>query len=127
MRRTLPALAVTGLLLTACGSGNSSGSTGGSSATTEGAADAQTATIGMNDKLAFAPKELAAKVGTVTLAVTNLGQIPHNLHFDDGALGKTGTVDGGESEPLKVVFAKAGTFTFRCTFHSGMTGKVVVS
>jgi plastocyanin len=25
------------------------------------------------------------------------------------------------------VFTKAGTYTFRCTFHSGMDGKVVVS
>lgn len=132
MRRTVTALAATSLLLAGCGgssSPSSSGATGGSSSvvTTDGAPDAQTATIGMNDKLKFAPSELAAKVGTVTFAVKNLGQVPHNLHFDDDTLGKTGTVDGGESEPLKVVFTKAGTYTFQCTFHSGMTGKVVVS
>lgn len=131
MRRTVTALAATSLLLAGCG-GSSSPSTsatgsGSSVVTTDGAPDAQTATIGMNDKLKFAPSELAAKVGTVTFAVKNLGQVPHNLHFDDAGLGKTGTVDGGESEPLKVVFTKAGTYTFQCTFHSGMTGKVTVS
>ena len=129
MRRTLLCLAATSLLLAGCGGGGSTpaGGDSSSSVTTDGAADAQTATVGMNDKLSFAPKELAAKIGTVTFAVKNLGQIPHNLHFDDEALGKTGTVDGGESEPLKVVFTKAGTYTFKCTFHSGMIGKVVVT
>ena len=131
MRRTVTALAATSLLLAGCGgsSSPSSSSTDGSSSvvTTDGAPDAQTATIGMNDKLKFAPSELAAKIGTVTFAVKNLGNVPHNLHFDDESLGKTGTVDGGESESLKVVFTKAGTYTFQCTFHSGMTGKVVVS
>jgi plastocyanin len=130
MRRTLTALAATSLLLAGCGGSSSpSSSADGSSSvvTTDGAPDAQTATIGMNDKLKFAPSELAAKVGTVTFAVKNLGQVPHNLHFDQDGLGKTGTVDGGESEPLKVVFTKAGTYTFQCTFHSGMTGKVTVS
>ena len=130
MTRTLLPLAAASLLLAGCG-GSSSSSTAdegsSSTVTTEGAPDAQTATIAMNDKLNFAPTELAAKVGTVTFAVKNLGQVPHNLHFDDKALGKTDTVDGGESEPLKVVFTKAGTYTFVCTFHSGMDGKVVVS
>ncbi len=128
MRRTVILLTAASLLA-GCGSSKSSNAdTGGSSVvTTDGAADAQTATIGQNDKLKFSPSELAAKVGTVTFAVKNLGQIPHNLHFDEGSLGKTGTIDGGESESLKVVFTKAGTYTFQCTFHSGMTGKVIVS
>lgn len=63
----------------------------------------------------------------MTFAVKNLGNVPHNLTFDDASLGKTGTVDGGASEQLKVVFPKAGTYPFVCTFHSGMDGKVVVS
>jgi plastocyanin len=130
VNRLVP-LALLPLLLSACGASGSSGGTGagGSSdtVTTTGEASAQTATVGMNDKLAFAPSTVSAKVGAVTLAVKNLGQVPHNLHFDDEALGKTGTVSGGESEDLRVTFDKAGTFTFVCTFHSGMDGKVVVS
>jgi plastocyanin len=131
MTRTLTTLAAASLLLAGCGGGSASSkpADGGSSSavTTEGAPDAQTATIAMNDNLRFAPTELAAKVGTVTFTVKNVGQVPHNLHFEDQSLGKTGTIDGGGSEPLKVVFTKAGTYTFRCTFHSGMDGKVVVS
>ena len=127
MRRTLTLLAAASLLVAGCGSKSSSDTGSSSVVTTEGSANSQTATIAMNDTLKFAPRELAAKVGTVTFAVKNLGQVPHNLHFDESDLGKTGTVDGGTSEPLKVVFTKAGTFTFQCTFHSGMTGKVIVS
>lgn len=125
----LPVLLLT-LVLAGCGGGDDDAApaTGGTDAvTTTGAADAQTATVGMNDKLAFDPTTVQARVGTVTLDVENEGRVPHNLVFDDEALGKTGTVSGGDTEPLKVVFDKAGTFTFVCTFHSGMDGKVVVS
>lgn len=120
----LVALAATALLA-GCGSGSSSKGTG--SVTTTGAADAQTATVGMTDQLKFSPSTVLAKVGTVTLDVKNEGQVPHNLVFDDGALGKTGTVDGKSDATLKVSFTKAGTYTFVCTFHPGMGGKVVVS
>lgn len=116
------------LVLAGCGGGSDDAPAGGSdSVTTSGAADAQTATVDMNDKLLFAPTTVEAKIGTVTLDVKNVGKVPHNLVFDEEAIGKTGTIDGGASEPLKLVFDKTGTFTFQCTFHSGMTGKVVVS
>lgn len=124
--KRLAAVLVLPLLLTACGGGSSQSADTGA-ASTSGAPDAQTVTVDMNDKLRFVPSVVNAKVGTVTFDVSNVGQVPHNLVFDDSGLGKTGTVDGKESEPLKVVFGKAGTYTFQCTFHSGMTGKVVVS
>ena len=57
----------------------------------DGAADAQTATVGMNDKLKFDPTTVNAKVGTVTLDVDELRRVPHNLDFTDEALGKTST------------------------------------
>jgi plastocyanin len=113
------------LLLFGCSSGGGGKSTG--TVTTTGAADAQTATVDAGQDLKFRPSTVLARVGTVTLTVANTGQVPHDLVFDDKALGKTGTVDGKTSEPLKVTFSKAGTFTFTCTFHSGMSGKVVVS
>ena len=119
----MAALAALPLLLVACGGGDK----GGSSVSTTGSPEAQTATVDMNDKLAFEPSTVNAKVGTVTLDVVNVGVVPHNLEFDDKALGKTSTVDGKKDEKLKVTFDKAGTFTFVCTFHPGMTGKVVVS
>ncbi len=125
MNRTLTAVAVAALLA-GCGGGSSKGKDTGS-VLAEGPPAAQTVTVGMHDTLTFAPSTVDAKVGSLTITVTNTGQVPHNLTFDDGALGRTKTVDGKQSVPLKVVFDKAGTFTFTCTFHSGMTGKVVVS
>ena len=122
----LAVLAARPLLLVACSDGGDKGSDS-SAVTTTGSADAQTATVDMTDKLTFAPDTVNAKVGTVTLDVANVGAIPHNLHFDEASLGKTSTVDGKKDEKLKVTFDKAGTFTFVCTFHPGMTGKVVVS
>ena len=114
------------LVLSGCGGGDDAPASSGSVATTGDAGD-QTATVDMNDALEFDPTTVEARVGTVVLDVKNVGKVPHNLVFDEEALGKTGTISGGESEPLKVVFDKTGTFTFVCTFHSGMTGKVVVS
>ena len=124
MKRTLIALSVA-VLLAGCSSSSKAKDNG--AVTAEGATGAQTATVGMTDKLQFAPTTVNAKVGTVTLDVKNEGQTPHNLTFDDTALGRTKTVGGKETQALKVVFDKAGTYTFVCTFHSGMNGKVVVS
>ena len=115
------------VLLAGCSSDDDAKDTSTDSVTTTGASNAQTATVGMNDKLRFDPTTVNARVGTVTLDVKNEGGVPHNLTFDEAALGKTGTVNGHASEPLKVVFTKSGTYSFVCTFHPGMTGKVLVS
>ena len=117
-------LVVTLMLVAGCSSGGAK-STG--SVTTTGEAGAQSAEVDMKDDLKFHPSEVDAKVGTVTLAVKNSGNVPHDLAFSDAALGKTTTVDGLSTQQLKVTFTKAGTFAFVCTFHPGMSGKVVVS
>ncbi len=123
MKRTLTALAV--VLLAGCSSGTTTQAA--TEVTAAGSADAQTATVGMTDKLTFTPNVVNAKLGTLTLTATNEGNTPHNVSFDESSLGKTPTVSGKGSKELKLVFAKAGTFTFVCTFHEGMTGKVVVT
>ncbi len=127
MTRTLFLVALLApLLLAGCGGSDDKAGAGQGAVSTTGPA-AQTATIGMNDKLAFVPTTVLAKTGTVTLTVDNLGGVPHNLAFSDEAIGKTGTIAGKRQEPLRLTFARTGTFTFECTFHPGMTGKVVVS
>lgn len=125
MKRTLT-LALAAAVLSACSSGSSAPKDSGP-VTAAGAADAQTATVGMTDKLVFSPTTVAAKVGTLTLSAKNEGNTPHNLTFDDAALGKTGTISGKQTKDVRVSFDKAGTFTFTCTFHEGMSGKVVVT
>lgn len=121
----LPLLAVT-----ACGGGGSGGTssvTSNGTVAAAGSPTAQTAQVDGQDVLKFKPNVVTAKVGALTLTMHNAGQVPHNLEFDDSSLGKLGLVSGGQSKQLKLTFAKAGTFTFQCTIHPGMTGKVIVS
>lgn len=125
MKRTAT-LAVALVLASGCSSGSGKGKDTGP-VTTEGAAGAQTVTVEMTDRLTFSPNVVDARVGTVTLTTTNKGTTPHNLTFGDTSLGKTGTISGGESKNLRLVLGRAGIYRFTCTFHQGMTGKVVVS
>ena len=122
MNRLAPALLAPLLLLTACGGGGSTSVQDNGVVTASGGA----ATVKGGDNLKFSPNVVDAKAGKLTLTFVNSGQVPHNLVFDDSGLGKTGTVDGGAKETLDVTFDKAGTYTFQCTFHPGMNGKVVV-
>jgi plastocyanin len=116
------------LLVAACGGGSSGGSdlkvTGTVSAS--GAPSAQTVSLDMKDDLTFVPNVVDAKVGSLTISIENAGQIPHNLVFSDRSVGATGTIKGHSTGTLSVSLKKAGTYTFVCTFHSGMDGKVVV-
>jgi plastocyanin len=123
VRRT--ALVVAALAV-GCGSGGTQLRVTGT-VTATGPASAQQAALAMKDDLSFVPNVVNAKVGTVTLALDNAGVIPHNLVFDKSSVGRTDTVPGHSTATLKVVFTQAGTYTFRCTLHSGMKGKVVVS
>lgn len=116
------------LLLAGCGSG------GGSTAdlkvtgtvTASGAPGAQTASVDMTDALTFVPNVVQAKVGTLTLTSENAGVVPHNLVFDDSALGGTETVKAHATSTLTLTLKAPGTFRFTCTFHPGMDGKLVV-
>ena len=119
---------LTVLPVAACGSGSSS--SGGSTqagVAAAGPANAQTITVDSTDDLDFVPEVLEAKVGTLTITLGNSGQVSHNLVFDDPGLPAIGTVPGGRSLSATYTFDKPGTYTFVCTFHNGMDGKVVVS
>lgn len=119
------------LPLAACGSSSSSpgdsGDSGDPGVAAAGPADAQTITVDSTDDLDFVPEVIAAKVGTLTITLGNSGQISHNLVFDDKGLPAIGTVTGGKTLSATYTFDKPGTYTFVCTFHNGMDGKVVVS
>lgn len=139
LARTAGGLLTAAVLLTSCGGDGGAGADGGAggaggngrdtgtSVEATGAADAQTVTVDSNDRLEFEPATVRARVGTLTLIHRNAGQIPHNLTFEDDALGATETIGGGKQESLTVTFSKPGTYTFVCTIHSGQQGKVVVS
>ena len=72
---------------------------------------------------AFSPKELTVKVGT-KVTWTNLDSAGHDVKATDGSWG-SGTLTNGQT--FSMVFDKEGTFAYVCTFHSGMTGTIIVT
>ena len=72
-------------------------------------------------KLQFSPPAIQVPAGTTV-----------TWHFDDGAVPHNVTGKGFASPNLKNAtwshrFTAAGTFTYRCTLHANMVGRVVVS
>lgn len=92
--------------------------------------------VSATPSLAFSPAEITIAVGdSVTWA---FGGIPHNVSFqtegdsarwyggrssDRGAPAKVATLANGSATR---VFGRAGSFSYRCTLHPGMTGEVRV-
>jgi plastocyanin len=70
----------------------------------------------------FTPAALTAKVGQ-EITWTNKGSASHTVTFDGGP--DSGTLAAGET--FKNTFAAAGTFNYKCNFHSQMTGTVTVT
>jgi plastocyanin len=67
----------------------------------------------------FVAKTIRISKGT-TVVWKWVGKNPHNV------TGKGFTSRTVTSGTFKHKFKKRGTFSYRCTIHSGMTGKVVV-
>ncbi|MBI4336352.1 MAG: cupredoxin domain-containing protein [Chloroflexi bacterium] len=83
----------------------------------------QTYTVQMTDSDVFVPANLTAKVAD-TVQWTNVGSKPHNVVFSNPSIPSNNFIAGGAS--YQVTFSAAGTFSYVCQFHSGMSGTVVV-
>ena len=115
--------------------------TSGSSAKAEASAVPSTATPGAASSLKLAAnpagqlnydlKRLSAKAGQVTITMTNMSPLSHNLTISQGnaILGATPTFQGG-SRALTLNL-KPGTYTFYCSVpghrQAGMEGTLTVS
>lgn len=80
--------------------------------------------VGSNTALNFSPATITVIIGqnnTVTFA--NKDQAPHTVTADDGSF-NSGNLNPGES--WTYTFNTPGTFHYHCTYHSWMTGTVVV-
>jgi plastocyanin len=81
--------------------------------------------------LAYNTKQLSAKAGTVTITMTNMSPVEHNVTVAEGSnvLGATPTFKGG-SMTLKLKL-KPGKYTFYCSVpghrQAGMEGTLNVS
>jgi plastocyanin len=72
---------------------------------------------------AFAPGEIELTVGE-TVTFVNDDEIAHTATADDGTF-DSGTLEPGAS--FDFTAEKAGTFSYLCEFHPGMTGTITVT
>lgn len=131
-------LAVLALVLIATGCGGSSGSDASQPAAVpagpalaapvpatkpaEAASSAKPIEVDVKDNL-FAPATIHAKVGQkITWSLT--GQVAHTVTATEGAKFDSGALSPGAS--FSYTTKKAGTISYLCSFHQGMTGQIVV-
>ncbi len=74
------------------------------------------------DNFNFGPGTLTVSPGT-TVTWINHDDIPHNVVSPDGVF-KSRALD--TDEKFSYTFTKAGSFSYFCSLHPKMTGKVVV-
>ncbi len=81
------------------------------------------------ENMSFVPATITVKAGTI-ITWTNNDAVAHTVTsdsnlFDSGAINAPGLYTSGGS--FSYTFATAGTYPYHCTYHSGMTGKVIVN
>jgi plastocyanin len=74
------------------------------------------------DNFVFGPQTVTVPVGT-TVTWTNVDDIPHTAVSTDGVF-KSKVMD--TDEKFSYTFTKTGTYSYYCSVHPKMTGKVVV-
>jgi plastocyanin len=74
------------------------------------------------DNFVFGPQTLTVPVGA-TVTWTNKDDIPHTTVSTDGVF-KSKVMD--TEDKFSYTFDKPGTYSYYCTIHPKMTGKVVV-
>jgi plastocyanin len=74
------------------------------------------------DNFSFGPTTLTVPVGT-TVTWTNRDDIPHTVVSTEGAF-KSKVLD--TDEKFAFTFNKPGSYSYFCSIHPKMTGKVVV-
>jgi plastocyanin len=125
MRSThLGALAIALLVVSACGNATTPPGSAPAVETTEIAIGTDT-----DAELKFDPLELTVLSGAdVVVTFENRASVPHNLTFEAPIDVATSTVvEPGASETVRLKAPEAGEYTFVCTLHPGMDGKLIVS
>jgi plastocyanin len=75
------------------------------------------------DNFTFAPNTLTVPAGAAVQWV-NRDDIPHTVVSDDKATFKSKALDTDDN--FSYTFSKPGTYSYFCSVHPKMTGKVVV-
>ena len=127
MHRAVPCLALLVVaILTGCGGGDGEGGAGASDA---GAAPSGSLTVSATD-FAFAPAELTAEAGSVSIELVNDGDAPHALEVEgNGVEVSSDTIDAGETTTLTVEL-EDGVYEIYCPVDGhrdlGMVGTLTV-
>lgn len=74
------------------------------------------------DNFSFTPQVITVKAGT-TITWTNHDDIPHTVVSDD-QLFKSKTLD--TDDKFSTTLTKPGTYSYFCSIHPRMTGKIIV-
>ena len=75
------------------------------------------------DNFSFAPASLTVPAGT-TVTWTNQDDVPHTIVDSEGKQFKSSVLD--TDQKFSYTFSKPGTYTYYCSVHPKMTGKIVV-
>ncbi len=78
----------------------------------------------------FTPASNSVHVGdTVKWSFVDNQNNPHTVTSDDGSTfdSQAKGVTGNPGDTFSFTFTKAGTYSYHCTFHANMTGKITVS
>jgi plastocyanin len=92
----------------------------GSDTTSPASSPVQTNQVSIGNNFFTAPSILVP-VGTTVTWTWEPGAVTHNVTFGDGSSG-----DKNAGATYTRTFTTAGTFTYHCTIHPGMTGSVLV-
>ena len=83
---------------------------------------ASVVTVHIKDS-AFAPQALEVKVGQ-TVVFNNEDDVAHNVTDNSDKALKSGDIGGGKS--WKYTFTQTGEYSYLCTYHPWMKGKITV-
>ena len=120
VRLTLALAAAVALLAAGCGGDDDSS---GGSGTQSGPATLAAGSAITMDNLRFHPDDAQVKVGQ-EVTWRDEENVPHNVVAQSGADFKSSTF--GKGETFSYTPTAAGTITYKCTLHPGMTGTLHV-
>ena len=116
----LSTAAVAAVLVTGCGGGGS-GPSAGAAPSAGGSSGTSSAITISNFK--FSPGTLRVQDGA-RIKVANDDSAAHTVTADDGHSFDSGNVDSGASATIRA--PAAGSYSYHCTIHPFMKGKLVV-
>lgn len=112
------------VVMMAYNNGTSKSSTHSSSSSSTTSAVATNAVDIQN--FAFSPSDITVKVGA-TVTWTNKDSVAHTVTSDNGSVEPFDSGNVAQGGVYSHTFNTVGTFTYHCTVHPSMTGKVTVT